>query len=113
MGTLLLALPISSAQRIWTPILDSFFASTSAATVTGVTILETATYWSYFGKKVLLLLIEIGGLGFMSIWVLFHQNIIGRPNLKSRMVMSESFDLNSGNLVIDPVWAILRFALVA
>ena len=113
MGTLLLALPISSEQRIWTPILDSFFASTSAVTVTGVTILETATYWSYFGKTVLLLLIEIGGLGFMSIWVFFHQNIIGRPNLKSRMVMSESFDLDSGDRVVDRVWAILRFALVA
>lgn len=112
-GTLLLALPISSTQRIWTPALDAFFASTSAVTVTGVTILETATYWSYFGKTVLLFLIEIGGLGFMSIWVLFYQNIIGRPNLKSRMVMSESFDLSSSDRVIDRVWAILRFALVA
>lgn len=112
-GTLLLALPISSTQRIWTPALDAFFASTSAVTVTGVTILETATYWSYFGKTVLLFLIEIGGLGFMSIWVLFYQNIMGRPNLKSRMVMSESFDLSSSDRVIDRVWAILRFALVA
>src|SRR5699024_430109 len=63
-------------------------------------------------KTVLLLLIEIGGLGFMSIWVLFYQNLIGRPNLKTRMVMSESFDLSSSDRVIDRVWAILRFALV-
>lgn len=112
-GTLLLALPISSAQRIWTPTLDAFFSSTSAVTVTGVTILDTASYWSYFGKTVLLFLIEIGGLGFMSIWVLFYQNLIGRPNLKSRMVMSESFDLSSSESVMDRVWAILRFALVA
>ena len=112
-GTILLALPISSAQRIWTPALDAFFASTSAVTVTGVTILDTATYWSYFGKTTLLFLIEIGGLGFMSIWMLFYQNLIGRPNLKSRMVMSESFDLSSRESVTDRVWAILRFALGA
>lgn len=111
-GTILLALPISTVDRTWTHALEAFFASTSAVTVTGVTILDTATYWSYFGKTVLLLLIEIGGLGFMSIWVLFYQNLIGRPNLKTRMVMSESFDLSSSDRVIDRVWAILRFALV-
>ena len=111
-GAILLSLPISSAEGIWTSSLDAFFSSTSAVTVTGVTILDTATYWSFFGKTVLLFLIEIGGLGFMSIWVLFYQNLIGRPNLKSRMVMSESFDLTSSESVTDKVWAILRFALV-
>ncbi len=112
-GTILLALPMSSVQRIWTPFFDAFFSSTSAVTVTGVTIFETATYWSYFGKTVLLLLIEIGGLGFMSIWFLFYQNLIGSPNLKSRMVMTESFELSSSENVLDQVWTILGFSLIA
>ena len=109
---ILLALPISTAQRIWTPFFEAFFSSTSAVTVTGVTLFETATYWSYFGKTVLLLLIEIGGLGFMSIWILFYQNLVGAPNLKSRMVMSESFDLSTSENVLDRVWYILKFALL-
>lgn len=111
-GTILLALPISTAQRIWTPFFDAFFSSTSAVTVTGVTIFETATYWSLFGQIVLLFLIEVGGLGFMSIWVLLYQNIIGPPDLKSRMVMSESFDLSTSENVLDRVWYILKFALL-
>ena len=111
-GAILLSLPIASAQGIWTPFFDAFFSSTSAVTVTGVTILETATYWSYFGKTTLLLLIEIGGLGFMSIWILFYLNLIGSPDLKTRMVMSESFDLSSSENVLDRVWTILKFSLV-
>ena len=110
-GAILLSLPISTTQRIWTPFFDAFFSSTSAVTVTGVTIFETATYWSYFGQIVLLFLIEIGGLGFMSIWILFYQNLIGQPDLKSRMVMSKSFDLDSSENVLDRVWYILKFAL--
>lgn len=112
LGTILLALPISTVQGIWTPFFDAFFSSTSAVTVTGVTIFETATYWSLFGQIVLLFLIEVGGLGFMSIWVLLYQNIIGPPNLKSRLVMSESFDLSTRENVTFRVWYILKFSMV-
>lgn len=112
LGTILLALPIASADRTWTSFLDAFFSSTSAVTVTGVTILDTATYWSYFGKTVLLLLIEIGGLGFMAIWVLFYQRLRGQPNLKQRLMTSESLNLESGDHILEHVWYILRFALI-
>ena len=112
LGTILLALPISTVQGIWTPFFDAFFSSTSAVTVTGVTIFETATYWSLFGQIVLLFLIEVGGLGFMSIWVLLYQNIIGPPNLKSPLVMSESFDLSTRENVTFRVWYILKFSMV-
>lgn len=112
-GTVLLSLPIASAQRIWTPFFDAFFSSASAVTVTGVTIFETATYWSFFGKTVLLLLIEIGGLGFMSIWILFYHPLRGSPDLKSRMVMTESFELASSENILDRVWSILSVSLIA
>lgn len=112
-GTLILTLPISSASHEWTSFLDAFFSSTSAVTVTGVTILDTSTYWSLFGKTILMLLIEVGGLGFMSIWVIMLNTLGNQPNLKQRMVMTESFDLQTGESVSKRVWYIIRFSLIA
>ena len=99
LGTLLLALPISSTSKAWTPFIDALFTSTSAVSVTGVTILNTAIYWSTFGKIVLLFLIEIGGLGFMTIWIFMYYAILGRPNLKQRIAVSESLNLTPGDKV--------------
>lgn len=112
LGTLLLALPISSASGEWTPLIDAFFTSTSAVSVTGVTIYNTLTYWNYFGKTVLMLLIEIGGLGFMTIWVLLYSSIIGKPNLKQRMTVSQSLSLGPSGSILQFVWRILRMALI-
>ncbi len=68
-GAVLLSLPISSANNEYTNFLDSLFTSTSAVCVTGLVTLDTGTYWSNFGKTVIMLLIETGGLGFMSFTV--------------------------------------------
>lgn len=62
-GTVLLMLPISSASGVSTPFSDALFTSTSAVCVTGLVIYDTAVYWSSFGHTVLLLLIQIGGMG--------------------------------------------------
>lgn len=65
-GSILLTLPISSAAGEKTPFIDAVFMSASAVCVTGLTTLDTGVYWSYFGKTVIIILIQIGGLGFMS-----------------------------------------------
>lgn len=65
-GALLLMLPISSESGQWTPFVDAFFTSTSAVCVTGLTVVDTASHFSLFGKIVLLFLIETGGLGIMT-----------------------------------------------
>ena len=62
-GSFLLMLPIATKDRIVTPFLDALFTSTSAVCVTGLIIHDTATYWSGFGQLVIILLIQIGGLG--------------------------------------------------
>lgn len=62
-GTFLLMLPISSASGVSTPFSDALFTSTSAVCVTGLVIYDTAVYWSSFGQTVLLLMIQIGGMG--------------------------------------------------
>jgi len=62
-GALVLMLPASSKAGTVTPFLDSLFTSTSAVCVTGLVVYDTATHWSVFGQSVILLLIQIGGMG--------------------------------------------------
>lgn len=66
-GALLLMLPISSKAGVWTSFEDSLFTSTSAVCVTGLIVQDTASYWSIFGQVIILLLIQTGGLGVISI----------------------------------------------
>ncbi len=88
-GTVLLMLPVASVERVWTPPLTALFTATSATCVTGLVVVDTATYFSLFGQIVILLLIQIGGLGIMTIigWVLmlFRRRI----NLRERTFLME------------------------
>ena len=58
-GTILLALPIASADRSWTPLVDALFTATTSVCVTGLVVVDTFSYWSIFGQVVILLLIQI------------------------------------------------------
>ncbi|OFI06141.1 Ktr system potassium uptake protein B [Clostridium acetireducens DSM 10703] len=95
-GAFLLHLPISSQSGTSTPFVDCFFVSTSATCVTGLVTVDTGTNWTYFGKTVIMFLIEIGGLGFMSFATLFALILGKKITLKERLVMQEA--LNSFNL---------------
>ena len=63
LGSLLLIFPFSSKDRVWTSFIDCLFTSTSAVCVTGLVVFDTATHWSIFGQIIILILIQIGGLG--------------------------------------------------
>ncbi|MEG2503161.1 MAG: potassium transporter TrkG, partial [Carnobacterium sp.] len=69
-GGILLSLPFASQSNQATNLLDAFFTATSAVCVTGLTTLNTAVHWSLAGKLIIMLLIEIGGLGFMSFTII-------------------------------------------
>lgn len=71
-GTVLLCLPISSKERAFTPIFDCLFTATSASCVTGLSVYDTYTHWSLFGQIVIMLLIQVGGLGFVTIITFFN-----------------------------------------
>ena len=71
MGALLLMLPISSRSGTSTDFLSSLFTSTSATCVTGLVVVDTGTHWNFFGQLVIITLIQIGGLGFVTMGVLF------------------------------------------
>ena len=70
-GTLLLVMPFSSSSGEITNPLTALFTATSATCVTGLITVDTGVYWSAFGKGVILLLIQVGGLGFMSLAMVF------------------------------------------
>lgn len=89
-GALLLMLPVSSKAGIITPFNEALFTSTSAVCVTGLVVQDTATYWSWFGQGIILVLIQIGGLGVITIAVLFALLSGRRISLMQRSVMQEA-----------------------
>lgn len=90
LGTLLLMLPCSRAGAGSAPFLDALFTATSATCVTGLITNDTATYWSLFGQMIILCLIQIGGLGVITI-AIFITKLSGRKiGLMQRSIMQES-----------------------
>ncbi|MBS5151299.1 MAG: TrkH family potassium uptake protein [Butyricicoccus pullicaecorum] len=89
-GALLLMLPISSRAWQWTPFADALFTSTSATCVTGLIVVSTAGYWSLFGQLVILGLIQIGGMGFLTMAVMVFVATGRRIGLRQRFTMQES-----------------------
>ena len=69
LGALLLMLPISSREGVVTSFFDTLFTSTSAVCVTGLVVHDTAAYWSSFGQFIIMLLIQIGGMGVINVAV--------------------------------------------
>ena len=95
LGSLLLALPISSATCEPVPYVDALFTATTSVCVTGLVTLPTVTTWSVFGQVVILLLIQIGGLGVITIMsavmILLHK----RMGIGDRLLLQDAFNLNS------------------
>lgn len=90
LGTLLLMLPISSKERIFTSPVDSLFTATSATCVTGLVRFDTYQYWSFFGQIVILALIQIGGIGFMTLAISLITLTKRKIGLSQRVLMQES-----------------------
>ncbi len=89
-GALLLMLPISSKSGTATPFNEALFTSTSAVCVTGLVVQDTATYWSLFGQSVILMLIQIGGLGVITVAVSFALLSGRKITLMQRSTMQEA-----------------------
>ena len=90
LGTLLLMLPISSQERVVTPFSDCLFTAVSATCVTGLVVKDTATYWSLFGQIVILSLIQIGGMGVITIGLAIIRASGKKIGLWHRSTMQES-----------------------
>lgn len=90
LGTFMLMLPISSKSGEWTSFLDAFFTAVSTTCVTGLIVVDTFTHWSLFGQLIIITLIQIGGLGFLTIAVGFAMIFRKRIGLRQRDLLKES-----------------------
>ena len=94
-GSLLLSMPVSSASGEAVPYLDALFTATTATCVTGLVTLPTVTTWSVFGQAVILVLIQVGGLGVITmmsaLMILLHK----RMGIGDRLLLQDAFNLNS------------------
>lgn len=94
-GSILLALPVSSASGEGVPYLDALFTATTATCVTGLVTLPTVTTWSIFGQSVILILIQVGGLGVITVMSAVMLLLNQRMGIGDRLLLQDAFNLNS------------------
>lgn len=91
-GTLLLMLPLSTVQGRKTDFLTALFTATTSTCVTGLVVVDTGTHWSLFGQLMILLMIQVGGLGFMTMGMLLAMMLKKKITLKTRGLLQESMN---------------------
>lgn len=111
-GTILLMLPISSAQQKWTAPVDALFTSTSAVCVTGLIVKTTPVYWSLFGQIVILGLIQAGGLGIMTLSAFLAITLMRTLSLRFESMMSDLVRSHGEENIWDLIKFICKFTLV-
>ena len=111
LGSALLCLPAASQSGRATGFLTSLFTATSATCVTGLIRVDTGSYWSAFGQAVILVMIQIGGLGFMTIASIFYFVLRRRIGLRQRLVIAQALSLDQISGVVGLVRNVLRGTL--
>ena len=113
-GTVILMLPVSSADGTWTSPLVALFTATSAVCVTGLVVVDTGTHWSGFGHVIIIGLIQVGGFGFMTGSTLLLFLLVGRrTGLRDRILVQASTGVPELGSVTTLVKRIAAFTLVA
>ncbi|GCF92219.1 K+ transporter Trk [Enterococcus florum] len=110
LGGLLLSLPVSSRSGEATSFIDAVFTATSATCVTGLTTLTTSEHWSGFGQLIIMILIEVGGLGFMVMPILFFTVFRKKVGLRTRILLQEALNMEAMSGVMKLMLHILRLA---
>ena len=108
LGALLLTLPVSARSGQFTPFRDAIFTATSAVCVTGLVVKDTATYWSAFGQAVILLMIQVGGLGVITVAASFALLSGRKIGLWQRSTMQEAISAQKLGGVVRLTGFILR-----
>lgn len=112
LGTVLLNLPAASRSGQSPGLLTCLFTATSSTCVTGLIVVDTATQWSLFGQAVILGMIQLGGLGFITIMTLFSLMLRRKIGLSERLIMVSNFNLNNISGVVRLVKFTLKWTLV-
>lgn len=111
-GGLLLMLPVSSRAGNATPFIDAMFTAVSAGCVTGLIVFDTATYWSAFGQFVIIVLIQIGGLGIITMTILFARILGRRIGLAQRSTLQEAMSVPQIGGIVKLAGRIFRFTII-
>ena len=111
LGALLLTLPICSREGVWTPFSDTLFTSVSASCVTGLVVRDTATHWSLLGQIIILALIQVGGLGVITVAVTFFRLSGRRISLSQRNMMQQSISAPQVGGIVRRTGFIIRTSL--
>jgi trk system potassium uptake protein TrkH len=111
-GTLLLMLPVASTSGHSLKFIDALFTATSATCVTGLVVVDTGTYFSTFGQSVIMLLIQVGGLGFMSMATLFALVLKRKISLRDRLILQEAMNQSSMEGIVRLIRRVLLYSLV-
>ena len=112
LGSILLMLPISNVNGVWTSYIDCLFTSVSATCVTGLVVFDTASYWSYFGQFIILLLIQIGGLGVITISLLGLIFAGKKVSIQQRSLMQDSISAHQVGGIVKLTLFILKITLI-
>lgn len=107
LGAVLLNLPIASANGVSVPFTDSLFTATTAVCVTGLVTVPTFSAWSLFGQIVILILIQLGGLGVISFTILFLQILGKRIGLHEKQLIRDAYNLDTNkgmNILIKKIF---------
>lgn len=112
LGALLLMLPISSTTGETLPFVDALFTATSATCVTGLVVVDTGTYFSAFGQIVIMLLIQVGGLGFMTMATLFSLVFKRKISLKDRLILQEAMNQNTMEGIVRLIRKVLMYSVI-
>ncbi|ACT03426.1 TrkH family potassium uptake protein [Paenibacillus sp. JDR-2] len=110
-GAVLLSMPIASSDGSRLPFIDALFTATSATCVTGLVVVDTGTYFSTFGKIVILSLIQIGGLGFMTMSTLIALVLRKRISLKERLILQEAMNQTSMEGIVRLIRRVIFYSL--
>ncbi len=113
LGTVLLMLPVSSRSGQVTGAINALFTATSAVCVTGLVVVDTGTYWSPFGQAVLLVLFQVGGLGFMTSATVLFLAMGRRIGLRERLLIGESVGIARPGGMVRTVRRTVVFCLIA
>ena len=111
-GTVFLALPISSAAGNWTPFTDALFTATTSVCVTGLVVKDTYQYWSHFGQVVILVLIQVGGIGVITAVSTMMMLARKRFSLSERLMLRDAMNLENLNDLLGFLLKVIRGTLV-
>ncbi|MDO4977946.1 MAG: potassium transporter TrkG [Eubacteriales bacterium] len=111
-GAVILCLPICSADGSFTPFVDALFTATTSVCVTGLVTVSTAFHWSVFGQFVILILIQLGGMGIVAVMLMIMMILRKRIGMKNRILIQQSYGLDSMQGVVTLLKRIVRGILI-